>query len=52
MFAHQQIHLTRVKGLYVAAISSVNQSMKSSKRPFFFIKILFEAEFEDKNIRV
>ena len=37
MFAHKQIHLTRrVKGLYVAAISSVNQSMKSSKRPFFF----------------
>ena len=35
MFAHKQIHLTRrVKGLYVAAISSVNQSMKSSKRQY------------------
>ena len=48
MFAHKQFHLTR----NVAAISSVYQSMKSSKRPFFLIKILFEAEFEDKNIRV
>ena len=35
MFAHKQIHLTRrVKGLYVAAISSVNQSMKSSNRQY------------------
>ena len=34
VFAHKQIHLTRVKGLYVAAISSVNQSMKSSKRQY------------------
>ena len=32
MFAHKQFHLTR----NVAAISSVYQSMKSSKRPFFF----------------
>ena len=34
MFAHKQIHLTRVKGLYVAAISSVDQSMKSSNRQY------------------
>ena len=48
MFAHKQFHLTR----NVATISSVYQSMKSSKRPFFLIKILFEAKFEDKKIRV
>ena len=35
MFVHKQIHLTRrVKGLYAAAISSVNQSMKSSNRQY------------------
>ena len=34
MFAHKQIHLTCVKGLYVTNISSVNQSMKSSKRQY------------------
>ena len=48
MFAHKQFHLTR----NVAAISSVYQSMKSSKSPLFLIKILFEAKFEDKKIRV
>ena len=48
MFAYKQFHLTR----NVAAISFVYQSMKSSKRPFFLIKILFEAKFEDKKIHV
>ena len=47
MFAYKKIHWTR----NVAAISSVYQSMKSSKRQYL-IKSNFEAEFEDKNMRV